>query len=69
MKIEIDEKGGIYCDGVTCAAISWGTDFCLGCPLKVVFETMYANCDPLKCRKIVCAGCEYKNLYKGLVPE
>ena len=30
---------------------------------------MYANCDPLKCRKIVCAGCEYKNMYKGLVPE
>lgn len=60
MKIEIEEDGIVYCNGIQCPAQAQGCALCVGCYLKHLFDQIYENCDPLQCRKILCAGCEFK---------
>lgn len=62
MKIEIDEEGIVWCDGLLCSPSTAQTSPCVDCQLHKVFTQMFAACDPLKCKLIVCAGCESRFL-------
>ena len=65
MKVVIFSNGSVVCNDTPCTALAVETQMCLDCPLNEVFQKIYANCDPLRCRKILCAGCEFRLRYGG----
>lgn len=60
MEIRIINKGRVECNGVECRAVKEQTPTCCDCPLDELFDKMFKGCDPLQCRKILCAGCEWR---------
>ena len=59
MKIIINDNGSVECDGKPCEMLSSHQQPCLDCTLHELFKLCYMACDPLQCRKILCAGCEF----------
>lgn len=69
MRVIINDDGLVLCNGVQCSSQANGHPMCCGCILKHVFDEIYENCDPLQCKKIVCAGCEARMRVVNLNPE
>ena len=59
MEIIIKNNGAVMCDGKQCEMLREHVQPCLGCTLHELFKKCYEACDPLQCRKILCAGCNF----------